>query len=583
MFNAGEYVFRQGSKGDKFYILITGTLVGLLEPPNLLTNNIKILEQSKQIFKLISGDHFGELALRNNASRSCSVQAVEMSMCAVLKKEDFVKVTGEHTLNQEFQKIEQFLMTTPNFRVCDPDDIKLLSTKLSPVMEESGKVLVNQNERSVRVYILKSGRLSVKRLIEVSSVDTRSYPSMLKPYLSKLPKIVEIEFLVKSQPGDMCLFFEIMHDELSRFKVEVQIPSKMYHCSASDMFDIFSKRDISALPFNDEAMTTDGILLRSHLDQKVWREYAVSCRRTTMNRQATDKFESHRERMTNMVNIKRELDGKLELKSERMNKYLSIAMPLADNSQSQRLTIEEDSRSKRVHRKRILHPESVITIADASLAKSISIKASGCSEVIANQANVSKRHLETDQYYLPMMNRSTSRILTRQASKNNTIHISSVENSRIILRHGPRPTQSTQKPQAQSATRIKQMDPYVDRLLATRCTDIIYAAKVSHNDAYDSRNAISPADIEQQAMAIDKLCSDRLAIKISGRLTMMPATVPEDLSEYIERKIKRVALNLYTKAMKKDDKNKFAGYVEDWNTKQSLKANERKTGKSSRG
>jgi len=274
IFNADEYVFRQGDEGDKFFVLITGTLIGLLEPPKNLTNNLKRLEQSREIFKLQPGSYFGELALKNNSSRSCSVKAIEMSACAVLRKKDFLKVVGEEASKKQFAEIAEFLLQTPNFKRFPKHIVEQFATKVNIVSKSSGEVLIKQGDNCLQMFILKSGHASIKRKIDFSKIRFETFSDTTAQKVRQLPRDLQIEVVTKTNPGDLFCYHEVLNQMESLYTVQVSIPSKLFSCSASDFFQVFRGKDMTALSSNDHYVPSSEHLLLYHIDRHLWTDYA---------------------------------------------------------------------------------------------------------------------------------------------------------------------------------------------------------------------------------------------------------------------------------------------------------------------
>jgi cAMP-dependent protein kinase regulator len=64
-FKAGEYVIRQGDKGDKFYMIADGDLYA--------TKAMKEGEEPQEVYSYKAGDYFGELALLKDIPRQANV------------------------------------------------------------------------------------------------------------------------------------------------------------------------------------------------------------------------------------------------------------------------------------------------------------------------------------------------------------------------------------------------------------------------------------------------------------------------------------------------------------------------------
>jgi len=78
----GTVIFRQGDRGDKFYLIRTGRVRVFREDANLET----------EISVLQAGDDFGEMALFMDEPRSATVAALEETRLMVLSKEQFQSI-----------------------------------------------------------------------------------------------------------------------------------------------------------------------------------------------------------------------------------------------------------------------------------------------------------------------------------------------------------------------------------------------------------------------------------------------------------------------------------------------------------
>ena len=80
-YKKGETVFKQGDKGDSFYMVSDGSLSYLVKK-GLKTSKVAVLAM---------GDYFGESALINDETRSATVIADTDCELYILHKEDFKK------------------------------------------------------------------------------------------------------------------------------------------------------------------------------------------------------------------------------------------------------------------------------------------------------------------------------------------------------------------------------------------------------------------------------------------------------------------------------------------------------------
>ena len=84
--NAGEYIIKQGEKGDKFYILDEGEAYAA-----------KVFnegEEAKNVKDYKSGDYFGELALLKDEPRAASIIAKTDCKLLTLDRMAFKRLLG---------------------------------------------------------------------------------------------------------------------------------------------------------------------------------------------------------------------------------------------------------------------------------------------------------------------------------------------------------------------------------------------------------------------------------------------------------------------------------------------------------
>ena len=94
-FEEGTSIIREGSIGDKFYIIYIGK-VGVYKNTKVVaearTKERQTSVISRKLCELTNGDSFGELALMHDSPRSASVIAQEVTDCIVLTQETYIRV-----------------------------------------------------------------------------------------------------------------------------------------------------------------------------------------------------------------------------------------------------------------------------------------------------------------------------------------------------------------------------------------------------------------------------------------------------------------------------------------------------------
>ena len=99
-FRIGEFIIKEGTPGDEFYIIESGE-VDCLKLTNYNGKRGFVLVRT-----LISGDHFGELALIRDETRSLSVRAKTECKLLMLDRETFKRILGsiEDKLRKDYDK-----------------------------------------------------------------------------------------------------------------------------------------------------------------------------------------------------------------------------------------------------------------------------------------------------------------------------------------------------------------------------------------------------------------------------------------------------------------------------------------------
>jgi len=96
-FQSGDFIIRDGDRGDEMFILLAGD-VEIIKSMTLKIDNLPGEEKNKSLFHLSSKFHacFGEMALvEENSERSASVRAVIPCKVAIIKRDQFAELATQ--------------------------------------------------------------------------------------------------------------------------------------------------------------------------------------------------------------------------------------------------------------------------------------------------------------------------------------------------------------------------------------------------------------------------------------------------------------------------------------------------------
>ena len=98
--NPGEFIIKEGTPGDEFYIIETG------EVECLKLYTLKDKKGFVMVRALGPGDHFGELALITNEKRSLSIRAKIATKVLKLDRAAFTRILGsiQGKLRKDYDK-----------------------------------------------------------------------------------------------------------------------------------------------------------------------------------------------------------------------------------------------------------------------------------------------------------------------------------------------------------------------------------------------------------------------------------------------------------------------------------------------
>ena len=233
---SNNFIFKQGSIGNYFYILKSGSA-------ELIVNN--------QIIKVLKiGESFGELALLHDAPRSGSIKAISNCLLWVLERKNFRKII-EHINKITYEENIQFIDSVSVLSHMEQYQKSILSSKL--ILEEfnEGRLIVKKGDLSTCLYIIKKGEVEcidengivIRNLKEGENFGERSILVDKKRTLDVIAKTfcicysISISYL-KSMLGEKYRSFLFLNFMKSAFQ-KSKILNKLNSYFVEEIFQFF--------------------------------------------------------------------------------------------------------------------------------------------------------------------------------------------------------------------------------------------------------------------------------------------------------------------------------------------------------
>ena len=176
----GEYIFRYGEKGTKFYIIISGRIGVQIPIKNELTGEPDFVE----VIQLGDGAAFGELALEDNKPRAASIQCKIDTHFAVLDKADYKRILAK-LVKEKRMEVVNFLQTLPLFKTWTKGSLTKLSFLFKEKFFVRKQLVFKEKDAPEEVYIVRDGEFQFYKNIRLEPQATydfvlRKVSNMLK-------------------------------------------------------------------------------------------------------------------------------------------------------------------------------------------------------------------------------------------------------------------------------------------------------------------------------------------------------------------------------------------------------------------
>nr|MBN1230077.1 cyclic nucleotide-binding domain-containing protein [Anaerolineae bacterium] len=155
-FSAGHTIIREGERGDRFYIITSGSV-------EVSRRNSRGI--SEIINHLGRGDYFGQIALLNDSPRTATCRATVPTEALSLSRAEFNKLVRvcfdlQGKIEKSIARMN-LLRQIPLFSEMDSQQLQLISTHLSEERAEAGITIIRQGDDGQTFYVIESGRVQV--------------------------------------------------------------------------------------------------------------------------------------------------------------------------------------------------------------------------------------------------------------------------------------------------------------------------------------------------------------------------------------------------------------------------------------
>ncbi|MBN2802388.1 MAG: cyclic nucleotide-binding domain-containing protein [Deltaproteobacteria bacterium] len=172
----GEKIVRQGSAGDDFYFILSGSAEILDKDESIKSDDTS----SKPLAVLESGDFFGEMSIIKETSRNATVRSVSACVLFILSGETFMEFVESNDLKERFERLwisRAFISRVEIFKKLHPHARHQLSLMAESIDFQEGDKVLLQGGKSSDFYVITGGSVDiVKRKRDGNTISHTLYP-----------------------------------------------------------------------------------------------------------------------------------------------------------------------------------------------------------------------------------------------------------------------------------------------------------------------------------------------------------------------------------------------------------------------
>lgn len=303
----GEYLFKLGDIGTRFYIIMEGT-VGVEVP----MANPKGEYHMVEVTSLNSGSSFGELALESSKPRAASIRCRTKSHFMYLEKSDYERLVSRMIIEKRAGLVN-FLQALPLFKGYTKGKL----TKLTYIFREKtynkGQYVYSEGEEAEEMFIVKDGEFEMYRPIKKHQARSHAdHRGVLKNKVKKVQNLGRGEifgetevfwdckrvYSCKCSHGPSCVlavnkleFFKNVQDEetLELFRKQMAAKEKAIHKRVEILEKI--EEDITSYNNDTEFHSID---LKANIDNEAFEMPALNSTKASLGLSLRPNHKKHR-------------------------------------------------------------------------------------------------------------------------------------------------------------------------------------------------------------------------------------------------------------------------------------------------
>jgi CRP-like cAMP-binding protein len=160
--NQGEYLFKIGDQGSRFYIIISGEIGVEVMLKDEVTGDINITE----VVQIGKGGSFGELALESSKPRAASIRCKLPSHFVALEKADYTRLMSKLVRDKRNQ-IVNFLQSLPIFSNTTKGSLSKLTYNFKEKEYFMNQIVYKEGDLVSDIFIIINGEFLFQKKIKV--------------------------------------------------------------------------------------------------------------------------------------------------------------------------------------------------------------------------------------------------------------------------------------------------------------------------------------------------------------------------------------------------------------------------------